>query len=100
MINNRLASVIRQKTAEGMGMQAICNMLVQQGNDHLEVDEAARSIRQEEAMKASGMTVGDPYQAQPPALMSDRNMMLLVYAISIAIIVVSAAVAMYLFGMF
>ena len=99
MVNREIVISLRQKISGGMGIQAACNMLVQQGYDHFEVDEAARFIRHENAMKAQGEAAGEPYAMQP-SLMSDKNTMILIYAVSIGIIVISAAVAMYVFGMF
>ncbi len=121
MVNKEIVNIIETKLSEGMGIQTICNMLVQSDYPQPEVDEAVRFIQEQGPRQRQPVTTNNVerqkpvphpnYQYQPeynpPLQKYDKYLdklekgenMTIVYIVAIVILIISAIVSMYIFGL-
>jgi len=128
MANQDIVNIIEGRLSEGIDIRAVCNMLVQSGYDQREVDEAVQFVRekgpqqqpapaQHQAVATNDVARQKPtphpnfqYQPEysPPLQKYDKYLdrlekgenMTIVYIVAIVMLIISAIVAMYAFGMF
>jgi hypothetical protein len=128
MVNYEIVNIIESKLSEGMGIQAICNMLVQSGYVQPEVDAAVSFVQNKKTREQANMMKGNtppqaysgqqqgpppqgsgnypqynpPFQKYDKYLdgLENRNNMLAAYAVAAVMLIISAVAAMYLFGFF
>ncbi|MBN2101465.1 MAG: hypothetical protein JW716_01175 [Candidatus Aenigmarchaeota archaeon] len=128
MANQKIVGIIENRLSEGIDIRAVCNMLVQSGYDQREVDEAVQFVRDNGPPRQQAPAQNRPvatndvsgqrrqphpdYQYQPeytpPFQKYDKYFdrlekgenMTIVYIIGVVFLIISAVVAMFLFGIF
>jgi hypothetical protein len=127
MVNRDIVTLIENKLSEGIGIQAICNLLVQSGYPQRDVDEAVYFIQNQKTIQQAASASGSSMQQQsqigqipniPPAgnyppyqppfqkydkyldNLEDGKNMIAAYVVSAIFLIISAIAAMYFLKLF
>lgn len=96
MVNNDIVRKIREMKSRGVGIQAACNFLVQNGYNQDDVNNAVEYVRKQNFLQNSGSPLSD--RTEPERGM-DKNMLILYYAIAIGGIAAASVIALFVLGM-